>query len=281
MERSNDRGPRRKPRTGRSRPRSADAGPRPRGSGTGRAERNEERPRRKTYSRSDERPERPRRSGPRSDGERPSFRKGPPRGRGERPFEGSRRPYDRSREERPEPRLRESRLKNTDKWNDAPPRKDRSSRTGDRVRQRFDGDPGSADRPRRSPQRGEERPRRRFEDGGRGSDERPRRLGRNTRPAREARRPARRTDGAGSFDRARRNGARPRRSGPPDRTYRGRWSEQGPAPYRKRGKAPAKKQTDAPEEGLVRLNRYLAHSGMGSRRDADQLIAAGVVQVNG
>ena len=31
----------------------------------------------------------------------------------------------------------------------------------------------------------------------------------------------------------------------------------------------------------MRLNRYLAHSGMGSRREADDLITAGVVQVNG
>ncbi len=42
-----------------------------------------------------------------------------------------------------------------------------------------------------------------------------------------------------------------------------------------------KKHTDTPEEGMVRLNRYLAHSGAGSRREADELIAAGVVKVNG
>jgi 23S rRNA pseudouridine2605 synthase len=44
---------------------------------------------------------------------------------------------------------------------------------------------------------------------------------------------------------------------------------------------PTRKHTDRPEEGMVRLNRYLAHSGVGSRREADELIAAGVVKVNG
>jgi 23S rRNA pseudouridine2605 synthase len=121
--------------------------------------------------------------------------------------------------------LRESRLKSTDKWNDAPKRPDRSERTGDRVRRRFDGpqQPGRgswSDRPpRRYAGRDEERPFRRDRDGDR--------------------------------------------------------------PYRRKGKAPAKKQADLPEEGLIRLNRYLAHSGIGSRREADELIRAGVVKVNG
>ena len=34
-------------------------------------------------------------------------------------------------------------------------------------------------------------------------------------------------------------------------------------------------------EGLVRLNRYLAQAGVGSRREADDLIASGAVTVNG
>lgn len=34
-------------------------------------------------------------------------------------------------------------------------------------------------------------------------------------------------------------------------------------------------------EGLVRLNKYLAQAGVGSRREADELIAAGLVTVNG
>lgn len=34
-------------------------------------------------------------------------------------------------------------------------------------------------------------------------------------------------------------------------------------------------------EGLIRLNRYLANAGVGSRREADELIASGAVTVNG
>ncbi|MGB0177637.1 MAG: pseudouridine synthase, partial [Owenweeksia sp.] len=34
-------------------------------------------------------------------------------------------------------------------------------------------------------------------------------------------------------------------------------------------------------DGLMRLNKYLAHSGIASRREADDLIKAGLVEVNG
>ena len=93
----------------------------------------------------------------------------------------------------------------------------------------------------------------------------PKRPGRNEGPPREPRRegdrPPRRFDG-GSDER---------------RHYR----RDDDRPYRRPGKAPAKKQSDEPEDGLIRLNRYLAHSGIGSRREADDLIRAGVVKVNG
>ncbi|MFC4095194.1 pseudouridine synthase [Euzebyella saccharophila] len=51
-----------------------------------------------------------------------------------------------------------------------------------------------------------------------------------------------------------------------------------------RGNAPIKKQnsgTPAPISNLVRLNKYVANSGVCSRREADVLIAAGNVTVNG
>ncbi|MBK9285565.1 MAG: pseudouridine synthase [Sphingobacteriaceae bacterium] len=48
---------------------------------------------------------------------------------------------------------------------------------------------------------------------------------------------------------------------------------------KKSGKAPQKKQTN--DDGLIRLNKYLAHSGIASRRDADDLIKSGTVKVNG
>lgn len=48
---------------------------------------------------------------------------------------------------------------------------------------------------------------------------------------------------------------------------------------RKGGGAPAPKSL--PENGEVRLNRYLARAGVASRRASDELIAEGLVRVNG
>lgn len=42
-----------------------------------------------------------------------------------------------------------------------------------------------------------------------------------------------------------------------------------------------KKQSERKDEELLRLNKFLAHSGVCSRRDADKLISAGLVKVNG
>jgi 23S rRNA pseudouridine2605 synthase len=42
-----------------------------------------------------------------------------------------------------------------------------------------------------------------------------------------------------------------------------------------------RKKTETKETGLIRLNRYIANAGICSRRKADDLIAAGVVSVNG
>ncbi len=44
---------------------------------------------------------------------------------------------------------------------------------------------------------------------------------------------------------------------------------------------PAPIQAERNSEGLIRLNRYIANSGICSRRKADELIQAGVVTVNG
>lgn len=56
-----------------------------------------------------------------------------------------------------------------------------------------------------------------------------------------------------------RNDGRARRSASPDRKF----------------------QADANDDGLIRLNRYIANSGICSRRKADELIEAGVISVNG
>lgn len=44
---------------------------------------------------------------------------------------------------------------------------------------------------------------------------------------------------------------------------------------------PAKKAKSKTEDGLLRLNKYIANSGICGRREADQLIAQGLVSVNG
>jgi 23S rRNA pseudouridine2605 synthase len=43
----------------------------------------------------------------------------------------------------------------------------------------------------------------------------------------------------------------------------------------------SKKPASAKDDGLIRLNRFIANAGICSRRKADELIAAGVVSVNG
>ena len=46
---------------------------------------------------------------------------------------------------------------------------------------------------------------------------------------------------------------------------------------------PSKKEIQEPKEndGLIRLNKYIANAGVGSRRQADELIKMGVISVNG
>lgn len=43
----------------------------------------------------------------------------------------------------------------------------------------------------------------------------------------------------------------------------------------------SKKEIEKEDDGLVRLNKYIANAGICSRREADKLIEAGVVKVNG
>ncbi len=65
-----------------------------------------------------------------------------------------------------------------------------------------------------------------------------------------------------------------------DRRYRsddGKWSSQ----ERLKPNTRSKKSTSQKDDGQIRLNRYIANAGICSRRKADELIAAGVVSVNG
>jgi 23S rRNA pseudouridine2605 synthase len=86
-----------------------------------------------------------------------------------------------------------------------------------------------------------------------------------------------------------------RRSKATDHTESTENRPQRPATFKKEGyrsakagkpfdsKSKAKPRTDSgiPGEKLVRLNKYIANSGICSRREADQLILAGAVMVNG
>jgi 23S rRNA pseudouridine2605 synthase len=61
----------------------------------------------------------------------------------------------------------------------------------------------------------------------------------------------------------------------------------GKKPFRPKGKpgqarTTAKKNEESnAQSGLTRLNKFLAHSGIASRREADNLIKAGLVEING
>ncbi len=51
--------------------------------------------------------------------------------------------------------------------------------------------------------------------------------------------------------------------------------------YFKRRKTDSVREPESKKDGLVRLNKYIANAGICSRRDADEVIQAGVVKVNG
>ncbi|MFD2863540.1 pseudouridine synthase [Mucilaginibacter antarcticus] len=74
-------------------------------------------------------------------------------------------------------------------------------------------------------------------------------------------------------------GDKPFRKDAEERPLYERTSRDADAPVKTmRAKKPTKKSED---DGLIRLNRYIANAGICSRRKADELIIAGVVSVNG
>lgn len=76
-------------------------------------------------------------------------------------------------------------------------------------------------------------------------------------------------------------GRKPGKAKPGDRSKK-RPSDKRPSKFGARRKTSGSKQsTTHADDGLIRLNKYLAHSGVASRREADNLIAAGLVEVNG
>ncbi|MBL8002991.1 MAG: pseudouridine synthase [Flavobacteriales bacterium] len=219
--------------------------------------------------------DRPRRSAPRSfDREdRPSYARG--RASEDRPA----RPY-RGRDEGGEERPRRS----------AP----RSNDRGDRPSRPYRGrEEGGEERPRRSAPRSDDRGDRPSYPRGRSSEDRTSRPYRGRTEGGEER-PRR------SFDRGEgrsRSGDRPQRpygrsndrgrsgdrpSGPPKdrREYRPDDAD-ARKPFSKGERSQRFSLPNPDNEGLVRLNRYLAQAGVGSRREADELITSGAVTVNG
>ena len=68
------------------------------------------------------------------------------------------------------------------------------------------------------------------------------------------------------------------------RSERTQNDDQAAKPKKKRQRVSAQKLTavqNRDDDGLIRLNKFLAHSGVCSRREADKFILAGLVRVNG
>ena len=182
---------------------------------------------------------------------------------------GERRKFNDRDEERP-------RRRSSDREEDRPRRR-YEDRGEERPRRKFND--RDEERPRRrSSDREEDRPRRRYEDRG---EERPRRKFND----RDEERPRRRSSDR-EEDRPRRRyedrgEERPRRR-TADRRDRREDREEEPRRGRKgyvREKDPMYDRPAA--SGEIRLNKYLADSGVCSRREADDLIKAGCVTVNG
>jgi 23S rRNA pseudouridine2605 synthase len=166
----------------------------------------------------------------------------------------------------------------------------------DRPTRPATGKPGNEDRPRhksdsdRPFRSGEsDRPARRSSDKP-AYEERPRRSGTSDRPTRpSAGRPGNgvRSSRDGAFDPpSRRPSDKP---GKEKRPYRDDSTDKPPRrTYEKTGNEDRPRQSNTTRspgsssgQGLIRLNKYIANSGICSRREADELILAGTVVVNG
>ena len=179
------------------------------------------------------------------------------------------------------------------RFNDDDERPRRKFNDEDRPRRRFDDD-----KPRRRSNEDDERPRRRFND----DDERPRRkFNDEDRPRRRFNddKPRRRSNGDEERPRRRFNDDderprrrfndddRPRRRFDDDKPRRGRrYEDHDEEEAPKRGRKGYVREKDPMYDrpaatGEIRLNKYLADCGVCSRREADDLIKAGCVTVNG
>ena len=191
--------------------------------------------------------------------------------RGERRNNDENRPRRRFNDDEDRPRRRkfEDDERPRRKFNDDERPRRRFNNDEERPRRRFN---DNEDRPRRRKFEDDERPRRKFND-----DERPRRRFNN-----DEERPKRRFND--SEDRPRRkfnDDEKPRRG---NRRFEKHEEMEEEAPKRGRKGYVREKDPlyDRPAAtGDIRLNKYLADCGVCSRREADDLIKAGCVTVNG
>ena len=208
--------------------------------------------------------------------------------RGDRRF-GDRKFGDRPRrrfddDERPRRRFDDDKPRERRFHDDERPR--RRFDDDDRPRRRFDDDERPRrrfddDKPRERRFHDDERPRRRFDD-----DDRPRRrFDDDERPRRRFNdddRPRRRFDDDKPRERRFRDDDRPRRRFDNDDRPRRRFDDEEPRRGRKGYVREKDPMYDRPKAtGEIRLNKYLADCGICSRREADDLIKAGCVEVNG
>jgi len=208
--------------------------------------------------------------------------------RGDRRF-GDRKFGDRPRrrfddDERPRRRFDDDKPRERRFHDDERPR--RRFDDDDRPRRRFDDDERPRrrfddDKPRERRFHDDERPRRRFDD-----DDRPRRrFEDDDRPRRrfnDDERPRRRFDDDKPRERRFRDDDRPRRRFDNDDRPRRRFDDEEPRRGRKGYVREKDPMYDRPKAtGEIRLNKYLADCGICSRREADDLIKAGCVEVNG
>ena len=208
--------------------------------------------------------------------------------RGDRRF-GDRKFGDRPRrrfddDERPRRRFDDDKPRERRFHDDERPR--RRFDDDDRPRRRFDDDERPRrrfddDKPRERRFHDDDRPRRRFDD-----DDRPRRrFEDDDRPRRrfnDDERPRRRFDDDKPRERRFRDDDRPRRRFDNDDRPRRRFDDEEPRRGRKGYVREKDPMYDRPKAtGEIRLNKYLADCGICSRREADDLIKAGCVEVNG
>ncbi len=205
--------------------------------------------------------------------------------RDDKPFDRDRKPFDRDRKpfdgERPKRAYSSDRPKRAYGSRDDKPF-DRDRKPFDRDRKPFDGERPkraySSDRPKRAYGSRDDKP---FD-----RDRKP--FDRDSKPFDRDRKPfdGERTERAFDSDRPKRKfekSTEPFESDRPKRSFGEDHAERPQRDYRPKAEAytPKPRRRKAVDEEGIRLNKFIANSGVCSRREADEYIIAGLVSVNG